>query len=260
MPYTPTPTHYEILGVDPKASAEQIKTAWLRAAKVLHPDADGGNAAMFTIAAKAYETLSDPFLRADYDRQVADAPRVGDEPPPRPDPGPSSNGWSDPGPGDRPGPGTAWGPAAAPSFSHRSPTARRRRAKPARGARLADELFRIGWLGLGVIVSLRNMALVLEARPATVGLPAVAEHFGIALGVLAGSAVGFLVLMPLLGRARWIYRLAVAAAAFTFPYWWWSPLAVVGLWVAYETFRLLVWPPPTARVRSWLSRGTRRPG
>ena len=255
MPYIADPTHYEILGVDPKASAEQIKTAWLRAAKTLHPDVDGGNAAMFVIAQKAYETLSDPFLRADYDRQVADAPRVDDEAPPRPEPPP---------PVDEPPERPASDPSPRPPATGTHQSGCRRRAKPRRGARLADDLFRIAWLALGLLVSFRNMALVLERRPASVRLLAVAEHFGIALGVFAGSAVGFLVLMPLLGRARWIYRSAAGAAVFVFPYWLWSPLAVVGLWVAYEGFRLLVWPPPTARVRSWFSReragATRRSG
>ena len=256
MPYTPTPTHYEILGVDPKASAAQIKTAWLRAAKTLHPDADGGNAAMFTIAAKAYETLSDPFLRADYDRQVADGPPVGDdETRVRPEP-PRA-----PPPADEPPERPVHDPLPhPPAGSPLAPAGYRRWLTPRRRHSAADELFRIGWLGLGVLVALRNMALVLERRPASVALLAVTEHFGIALGVLAGTAGGFLVLMPLLGRARWIYRFAAGAALFTFPYWLWSPLAVVGLVVVYEGLRLLVWPPPTGRASSRFQRAIRRLG
>ena len=59
--------YYELLGVDRAATAADIRSAYRTLAKVMHPDA-GGTAGTFHMLRQAYETLSDPALRADYDR------------------------------------------------------------------------------------------------------------------------------------------------------------------------------------------------
>lgn len=64
-------TYYEVLGVLPNASPDEIKLAYKRAAKRWHPDrhpADSINAtARFQEIAAAYAVLGDAAKRAEYD-------------------------------------------------------------------------------------------------------------------------------------------------------------------------------------------------
>ena len=60
------PSFYELLGVPPTATPDEVRSAYRRLSRQLHPDA-GGNGALFQLLVRAYETLSDPTRRAEYD-------------------------------------------------------------------------------------------------------------------------------------------------------------------------------------------------
>lgn len=59
--------YYSILGIDKKASREEIKKAFHKLAHKYHPDKAGGDAEKFKEASEAYATLSDEKKRAEYD-------------------------------------------------------------------------------------------------------------------------------------------------------------------------------------------------
>lgn len=270
MPHATDPSYYEILGVPKTATDAEVRSAWLRLAKTLHPDAPGGNQAMFVIASNAYETLRDPMRRSDYDRRLA-----GD-----PDEGPGGFGasttWHGGGPGvedppdSPPGPGqTDSGPSGPESSS--DPTSdgwvtwgggSRRSGQPAprpqRGYRTARQvdmhlsgLTCLAWLGIGAIVSLRNMLFVLTKTytyPGQVGygLP---ERLGAAVGTVALTGVVVWYVARRWPRIRWIYRFALTATLLTFPLYVWSPLGLVGLWVGWESLSRWAWPVLRAQMR-----------
>lgn len=67
-------THYEVLGVDPSATTEEIRAAYLRLARALHPDtaepgAEGASVDIAQVNA-AWEVLRDAEARTRYDREV----------------------------------------------------------------------------------------------------------------------------------------------------------------------------------------------
>ncbi len=80
--------YYDLLGVTRNSSADDIKKAYRKRARELHPDANPGDAAAeekFKLVARAYEVLSDPDQRSKYDRfgeagvgGAAGGPNVGD--------------------------------------------------------------------------------------------------------------------------------------------------------------------------------------
>lgn len=65
------PNHYEVLCVDPRATADQIRVAYRRLIRVYHPDVatEAGEAMTLRLNAAQHELL-DPVLRAQYDRTL----------------------------------------------------------------------------------------------------------------------------------------------------------------------------------------------
>ncbi len=59
-------SHYDTLGIDPKAPPEEIKRAYRKKARKAHPDKGGTNETMAEVN-KAYEVLVDPRRRLEYD-------------------------------------------------------------------------------------------------------------------------------------------------------------------------------------------------
>ncbi|KXK00302.1 MAG: Zn finger domain-containing DnaJ-class molecular chaperone [Acidobacteria bacterium OLB17] len=68
--------YYEVLRVAQDATGAEIKSAYRRLARKLHPDKNNGaedTARRFAEIAEAYEILGNPKQRAQYDRRILDA-------------------------------------------------------------------------------------------------------------------------------------------------------------------------------------------
>ncbi len=72
-PRTEVSNYYQILGVSPSASAEEIKRAFRSLARRYHPDVNPGDRnaeEMFKQINEAYDILSDPIKRQQYDNSL----------------------------------------------------------------------------------------------------------------------------------------------------------------------------------------------
>lgn len=73
------PDHYATLGLHRNCTDAQIRTAYRLLAKQLHPDVNSGSreaVAQTQALNAAYETLSDPVRRREYDRELAAPPKA----------------------------------------------------------------------------------------------------------------------------------------------------------------------------------------
>ncbi len=60
--------YYQLMGLAPDATPEQIESAYKRLSKAYHPDAGATDAQKMVDINQAHDTLSDPVKRAAYDR------------------------------------------------------------------------------------------------------------------------------------------------------------------------------------------------
>lgn len=65
---TSSKDYYEILGVKKDASLDEIKKAYRKKAHQYHPDKQGGDAEKFKEVSQAYQVLSDPQKKQQYDQ------------------------------------------------------------------------------------------------------------------------------------------------------------------------------------------------
>jgi curved DNA-binding protein CbpA len=80
-------SYYEIFGLEPEATADEIQAAFHAFCDTFHPDGHGARddgerralTTIFTRGTEAYAVLTDPGLRAQYDEQLAQ--RTGAHPP-----------------------------------------------------------------------------------------------------------------------------------------------------------------------------------
>ena len=65
-------TYYELIGVSPAATTEEVESAYRRASKAYHPDlgGPGANSALFREATAARDILVDPRKRRQYDEMI----------------------------------------------------------------------------------------------------------------------------------------------------------------------------------------------
>ena len=71
--------HYQNLGVTPTATAADIKKAYRKLAKIYHPDHNPKRRSAegrFKLLQQAYDTLSDPEKREQYDQLLSEDPPV----------------------------------------------------------------------------------------------------------------------------------------------------------------------------------------
>jgi molecular chaperone DnaJ len=69
--------YYEILGVEKKASKDEIKKAFHKLAHKYHPDKNAGDDKKFKEVNEAYQVLSDENKRAQYDQFGSAGPQMG---------------------------------------------------------------------------------------------------------------------------------------------------------------------------------------
>jgi hypothetical protein len=162
-------THYEILGIRPEATGEEVRVAYRQMCRRFHPDRHPRHpeaaARIMASINVAYDVLSHPQRRADYDTELRG--NGGTRAPRAPGPAPA---WTHVPPG-----GWAAAPDPAPFFGSRHDTAAEaahRRARALRRLMAASALCCVAGLALGAWIAVsppppapeQDVARLLSAR------------------------------------------------------------------------------------------------
>ena len=122
--------YYQILGISPNATPEEIKAAWLFSIKAFHPDKFSSSSPQHQRTAdtrtkainEAYAVLSDPHKRSAYDSEFADQDR-NDAPRPKPTAPPPAPSPPPPPPPSPPPPASTSAPETPRTDLAKGPTA-----------------------------------------------------------------------------------------------------------------------------------------
>jgi len=74
MSGAPSPTHYDALQLSRGASMDDVRAAYRRLAREHHPDRAGADGQAMARINQAYQVLSDPGRRAQYDQRLDSRP------------------------------------------------------------------------------------------------------------------------------------------------------------------------------------------
>jgi len=206
-----TPTLYDVLGVAQDVDDLELKRAFRRRARELHPDVAGPDSGpAFAAVTEAYDRLKDPYERLEYDRELRLAAEGHAEPESEP------QTWAPP----EPEPERAWAPPPAPEPER--PTGPEPAPAPVRPAPPS----RLSWRVRGAVA---GVALV----------PAVALLLAHHPGAWAWAVVAAVLSVAMWRTGARSVRVLAALVA-----------AVVGVWVAHPASLLgvvasssvLLWP------------------
>jgi curved DNA-binding protein CbpA len=156
-------TFYDILGVSPTATPEEVKARYRNLLLRIHPDVDG-SPALFRQVQEAFEVLSDPVRRASYDRFIESpggTPRTLLIPHDR-----SPGGW-----GSEPSSRAAYSGRPQPSYRAASTTSVLGR-HPAGGVAMAGAILLVFGIALGqvgILLIVLGMAMLVIAGVAGLG-------------------------------------------------------------------------------------------
>jgi uncharacterized membrane protein YhaH (DUF805 family) len=178
--------HYQILGIRPDATQDEIKQAWKFCVQAFHPDKfserqrETAEQRMKDINA-AYEVLSEPIERASYDRKHAERNRPESTPPPSPR--------------SAPPPARQKTPSSTDSGKPKGQASRPYSTKQFRGGYVTEFLLPIGRIGRsGFILRITGIILVLCAELLMLG-PAVIESGGLISAWFAPASLVFIVMV-----------------------------------------------------------------
>ncbi len=246
---------YELLGLTPEATQEEIRQAYRRLVRTVHPDM-GGSAALFRLVQQAYETLGDPTERAAYDNGIAPVSFAPDAYDPGPDYHDDDHEY-----GYTEGPDPGWGseyvydandghgweysyvgadPPALRPWHHRWTRGRGGLATTVTSAAITTVLFtvvaymlilRLDWIRPDE--ARPDLLLVVLGQPALTGI-AVTIYGGVLLYSIWMGDFGLLLwradVAVIVGLATWpLFYWDIATGTEQTRYWW-----ILAVWVTYR--------------------------